>query len=98
MVDPTHPLKGGGRKEVIRAGQLQVDKVYRGTHMSTHGHTSTEISHILTGANIAPALSTLSLAKQCAVFETDSKKYGDLLLAFPSLLEPKLIHELRRPL
>ena len=66
--------------------------------MLTHVHTVTVTNRILPGANIAPALSTLSLSKQCAVFEFDSKKNGDLLFTFSRLLEAKLVHELRCPL
>ena len=77
---------------------LWVDKVYRGIPMSTHVHTVTVTNRILPGANIAPALSTLSLSKHRVVFEGDPKKNSDLLFTFPRLLEAKLVHELRRPL
>ena len=96
-MEPTR-LQKRVRKEVIRVerftgGQGVQGRSYVDPYAYRYGKTV-----FLPGANIAPALSTLSLPRQSAVFESDSKKSGDLLLTLPRLLEAKLVHELRRPL
>ena len=96
-MEPTR-LQKRVRKEVIRVerftgGQGVQGRSYVDPYACRYGKTV-----FLPGVNIAPALSTLSLSKQGAAFEFDSKKNGDLLFTFPRLIEAKLVHELRRPL